>query len=520
MATIILFNIVTAQTITKVKELNPNGNAVGNYPEIFVGLGKMFFLANNGVQEGLWVSDGTDAGTQFIEPFNEASNFVEHDGKIFFTGRQNSQTGTELYVTDGTTSGTYLFKDINSTGSSNPSKLHHYNGFLYFSATNGIDGTELWRTDGTSANTFQWLEFVVGNNGGNPKDFFNYKGKMYFSAYTTITGSSTMWESDGEVLGTDFFIDTIYSPTDYFVMNDTLYFVADGASRNLFKSDGTKQGTYRFARPNANGNSDCRYFTILNNKFYFVANNGNANQGDEMWVSDGTAQGTELFYEFDLNNTVFHPRNLFAHNGRIYFTALHPTQGFELWSTNGTVIGTTLLKNIHPTSGSSPGSFVPLHNKLYFIASDGSNAGLWFTDGTTSGTQKVEVAFATNANYGISAPVEYNGSLYFFADFDASGKELYRYDLLTGVEQQTNVASFNLFPNPADNNFSIMIDKTLTDKNHDITITNFQGQVVYKQKISDISSININTAEYAEGLYLVQVRNGSSQITKRLVVMH
>jgi ELWxxDGT repeat protein len=437
----------SAQTITKVKEINPNGNATPQYPFIYKALNKMFFIADDGTKKALWVSDGTESGTQLVEEFQSASDFAEFNGKLFFRGYQNAQIGEELYVTDGTTGGTYLFKDIRPNGSSNPQNLHVFNGYLYFQANNGTDGEELWRTDGTPNNTFLWFDFQLGSNGGYPKNFFNYNGKMYFSARTHTLGTETLWISDGDIFGTDFFVDTAIRPRAFFTMNDTLYFVSNGD--HIYRSDGTKQGTYRIANIHPTMGNDCDYFTVLNNKFYFVAQD--IDKDFEMFVSDGTPNGTQLFYEFDLNNTVLHPRHLFAYNGKIYFAALHPSLGYELWSTNGIPNGTALLKDINPNGHSHPSEFTVLNNDLFFTAFDGTKRGLWKTNGTTLGTTQFDVLFATNANYSVSNVTEYNGSIYFFADFDNTGKELYRLDLLTYSDNNNLNKQLEIYPNPFEN---------------------------------------------------------------------
>ena len=72
-------------------------------------------------------------------------------------------TGSELWVTDGTSAGTKVTKDLNSgRGNSSPSSLAVLDGKVYFAAQAGnrsaYDGNNirsLWRSDGTSAGTVQ-----------------------------------------------------------------------------------------------------------------------------------------------------------------------------------------------------------------------------------------------------------------------------------------------------------------------------------------------------------------------------
>ena len=70
--------------------------------------------------------------------------------------------------------------------------------------------------------------------------------------------------------------------------------------------------------------------------------------------------------------------------GILYFTALDPTNGAELWKSDGTPGGTTLVKDINPGSGDSfPGDTTNVGGTLYFHANDGTNGyELWAFDPT------------------------------------------------------------------------------------------------------------------------------------------
>ena len=74
---------------------------------------------------------------------------------------------------------------------------------------------------------------------------------------------------------------------------------------------------------------------------------------------------------------------------RPLFQAFDPAHGRELWITDGTAGGTQLVKDINPgTNGSSSQGFTALGNELVFEAFNATNGfELWVTDGTTAGTQ-------------------------------------------------------------------------------------------------------------------------------------
>src|SRR5262249_56556017 len=79
---------------------------------------------------GLWKTDGTTVGTvlvssavnvvNLVDP-SFGSNVIVVNGKLYFAG-DDGKNGTELWVSDGTTAGTSLVKDINTGITNVPSK--------------------------------------------------------------------------------------------------------------------------------------------------------------------------------------------------------------------------------------------------------------------------------------------------------------------------------------------------------------------------------------------------------------
>ncbi len=120
--------------------------------------------------------------------------------------------------------------------------------------------------------------------------------------------------------------------------------------------------------------------------------------------------------------------------------------GTELWRSDGTSIGTVLLKDLvtGSTNGivnsGNPQTFVRVGGALFFQASDGkSGVDLWKTDGTANGTVLVKHIASGNPSYSGISPAtllanmtEQNGLLYFTADTNGTGVELWRSDGTTG----------------------------------------------------------------------------------------
>ena len=417
--------------------------------------GKLYFPASQGqIGEELFVTDGTTEGTQIVadvnrltfrygpdddstvpgdtvyisESANGSSNprsFTEFNGRLYFQATDESgasgiiirteeeEFGRELYVTDGTTEGTELVKDIYpgayavsrigiiSINSSNPSEFTEFNDKLYFSANNR-DGRELFVTDGTAEGTEIVADINSGGivdryssyDGSYPSDLTVFNGQLYFAATSgdgDIDVFGNLIEGEGEDSGRELYItdgtnegtrlfsdlnpgDASSDPSDLIVFNDRLYFAADNGTsgRELFISDGTVEGTRLFADLNPDGSSNPSDLTIFNDKLYFAADNGTS--GLELYVTDGTTEGTRLFADLSPGGSS-NPSDLTVFNDKLYFVADDGTSGRELFVTDGTVEGTKLVADINPGSGSSnPYELTVVGDELFLVASsDGSS---------------------------------------------------------------------------------------------------------------------------------------------------
>ena len=90
-----------------------------------------------------------------------------------------------------------------------------------------------------------------------------------------------------------------------------------------------------------------------NGVLYFRADNGVV--GNELWRSDGTADGTYLLKDISPPGaTNGNPTRLFAANGFVYFAATDDNSiNVEAWRSDGTPAGTAPIGNYYPE-----GSFI------------------------------------------------------------------------------------------------------------------------------------------------------------------
>ena len=69
------------------------------------------------------------------------------------------------------------------------------------------------------------------------------------------------------------------------------------------------------------------------------------------------------------------PQYLAKYNDKVYFSASNPTYGSELWVTDGTTEGTQLVGDQLPgTSGQLPVNLTVLNNKIYYSSLIGDAA--------------------------------------------------------------------------------------------------------------------------------------------------
>src|SRR5258706_15208409 len=98
--------------------------------------------------------------------------------RVFFAANDGVH-GIELWVSDGTSGGTYLVKDINpGTGDSSPRSIADINGIAYFLADDGVHGLELWKSDGTESGTVL-IKDLDPSFSSDPREFTSLNGEVY-----------------------------------------------------------------------------------------------------------------------------------------------------------------------------------------------------------------------------------------------------------------------------------------------------------------------------------------------------
>ena len=556
----------TEEGTLMVKNINSDSDSfsLNGVPDNFATLGStVFFSANDGVNGlELWKTDGSESGTQIVkniapeEKSSRISNLKSINGKLFFLASSDNPDKIQLWTTDGSQEGTIPLSDtpITNNLSSFQFKMFSFNNKLFYDADSEIYGIELWQSDGTVEGTSLFMDFDH-SWGGIPQNLIDIDGLLYFGARHVSSGNQ-LFISNGTSAGTKMVkrinqndYNSLSEESEVIAMDQTLFMSANDGIHGfeLWKSDGTESGTIMVKDINegkkSSMNNDRFYptFSVIENKLYFMADDGI--HGMELWVSDGTSQGTTMVkYIFSGTYSSF-PSNFVFSNNSIYFKAKDES-GTALWETDGTPGGTVKIRNfndfrrlrvvnnkliiIAETSGTSYGphdlwssdgtaegtfhlksfgdgidteiEFMTIFNdELYFVAKspDSYRKSIYKTNGTVEGTQLIYDGKVAEANVDINIIVKCGDYVYFVVERenDYDGAELWR---TAGTQESTILVS----------------NTTAGTYNYLESVTCFQGDLYYKDAFNNqqIWKTDKNTTSASKLNYTIDGKEPSAEL--------
>ncbi len=354
-----------------VKDIFP-GTGTSNIQICKMAGGLLFFIADNGVNgKELWRSDGTTAGTFMTKDINIgiANTFsgnpytIVYNNKLFFMVFDPSN-GNEMWESNGTFAGTVVNNLTPGNGGTNfVSNLYIYNNNLYFLVKKATNDTMIFYDVLNNVTNCSVVKKFTGQISSDFYNFIQTDNSKFIALNTNVACISTSGEnffvSDGTALGSniitskEFCFNFANSVTKIpFIANSWIYPIDNGTGDKELNTINYFTGTPNLIKninPTANFNAAFNSWNyknyFLNNKYYFLANDGST--GSELWVTDGTNGGTNLTLDIfpGITNGPVSTNGDFtaivtANN--IFFYANNGSTGRELWAL---LLATSLKEN-------------------------------------------------------------------------------------------------------------------------------------------------------------------------------
>jgi len=412
---------------------------------------KVLFTACDGVEDAVWSSDGSAAGTVVLAragkpcltdpyiPFGAAGN------RAFFSFPFTGAESGALWSTDGTAAGTRNLLDLSA-------------GFVLNGAALGekllfrLDPVRLpqpfdprwdfWSSDGTPQGTqpaFQLRLFGDGYRLAPAGDAVLFSAKDPDPPF-----QSHLWIAAGTAAGARQLLTIQADPSGGTLTmarlgNKTFFLTADSDRHvgfELWQTDGTAAGTVPVIAdenaPRPVFDPGALSLVVFQGQLYFFASAEDP-QHQGLWRSDGTAAGTRLIRAVDppsgtyAGGRFFFSPLLTPAANHLFFLADDGVHGLELWASDGTPEGTVLVKDIVPGRAHTPiDNLAAAGDKLYFAANDGEHGSeLWVSDGTAAGTRMVADIWPGLLSAHPEQMVAVGGRLFFTADDGEHGRELW-----------------------------------------------------------------------------------------------
>jgi ELWxxDGT repeat protein len=398
----------------------------------------------------LFRSDGTTAGTTQVAPiggsvveavtYNTGPLFLSAGTKSYFLADATPSSGEQVWVTDGTATGTHQVTNIADTSGASPALLGLIGTNLIFADYASDNTMQLFLTDGTTSGT-STLSTFAQNQYGLVSDSIALNGKVYVALNSSLDCCQPdLWATDGTTAGT-VRIDSNEGYPTFHLQPSSLE--AFGSSVALLTD--TENDNVQLSLVNTTSNALTILDTTVGASYgstiaamdgFILYLSGNSNSGLGLWRTDGTLPGTVLVTNVgqgvqfsQLGQDIVMTRV----GDRALFQSESTQNGPQLWSSDGTAPGTVPLIATPTPSGS--GYSQPLLGVVgthgYYAVYNGTEFQVVVTDGTVAGTHVLTDAGPIDQNGIGDTQVAGDDTLAFIYTYhvDASGnlKHLYAY---------------------------------------------------------------------------------------------
>ncbi|ONG56067.1 hypothetical protein BKE38_06985 [Pseudoroseomonas deserti] len=352
----------------------------------------------------LWVADGDFSNCRLLKDISagfassDPTNLTAlPDGRVLFVATDQIH-GRELWITDGTGAGTRMLRDIGTgDGTEGPENLTALpDGRVVFTADDGVHGRELWVTDGTAGGTVLLADVTAGEDGTDFRGFHDLgNGRILFSdAYY----GASQWATDGTPEGTVELGSLMSYPPEDGIMNLSVRYDGEGRAwfpgQRIFENtvevahlswttDGTLEGTYRVDAPEAPSSSFYRVGDQWISKYFLYEDGPRGAPTQYIGVTGET--GSTLLLPEAIGGSGSSHRMAQLDDERVVM----PMYGNDLWVSDGTLEGTyAIAEDILKSEWQL--DFLSLGNgKVLFSVTDFEGADLWVTDGSAAGTFQI-----------------------------------------------------------------------------------------------------------------------------------
>jgi len=365
---------------------------------------------------------------------------VSAGGKVFFT-RNLKETGTELWVSDGTATGTVLLKEIvDGPVGGGISKLTAVFNLVAFVADDGIHGKELWRSDGTALGTFMVQDIQPPAATIAPFDLsFSPSGVFLFVADDGVNGPE-VWRSNlsSNIAGTIRITDLAANASP----REPIFFFGNPGAGVYFSADMGAPGR-ELVRLLANGggfnppevfdirvgpaDSNPNFMTVAGSKIFFFADDGT--HGQELHTIT-PASGAITFIQ-DLNTaggSFSVDPGVVPFSGGVFYYGTDSVRGLEPRFSDGTqnnIQSFEINPGIFGSRGTAFDDFAVLGSEIFFPAERNTD-GLEIWKGTSSGVSQVADLAQGDLSSDPQGFTAFNNAVFFSADDFINGEEIWR----------------------------------------------------------------------------------------------